>query len=112
MIGVQNGCHLEKKIHALGIAAICWAIWKARNRACFEGDLIKNPVEILCHACAFTRFWAGLYAKDDKEILIKSVNAMLKITVELLTKPSKKTYAATLIQEADQDRECDHETPK
>ena len=35
----------------------------------FEGKLIKNPVEILCHACALMRFWAGLYVGDDKEIL-------------------------------------------
>ena len=44
------------------------------------------------------RFWAGLYVGDDKEILIDGVNAMLKITVELLTKPSMKTRATKLIQ--------------
>lgn len=40
------------KLHLWGISAICWAIWKTRNRACFEGRIIKNPIEILCHAGA------------------------------------------------------------
>jgi hypothetical protein len=25
-----------RKFHTLGIASICWAIWKARNKLCFE----------------------------------------------------------------------------
>jgi hypothetical protein len=37
---------------------------------------------------------------------------MLKIAVELLTKPSKKTRTAKLIQEADQEGKDDQETPK
>jgi hypothetical protein len=36
-----------------GIAAVCWAIWKTRNKACFENKMIKHPAEVLCYACAF-----------------------------------------------------------
>lgn len=39
-----------------GIAPICWAIWKNRNKACFEKKAIKNPLEIMCHACALMNF--------------------------------------------------------
>jgi hypothetical protein len=81
----------NKKSYALGIAAIYWAIWKAWNKACFEGKLIQNPVEILCHACALMQLWAGLYAGEEKEVMIDGVSAMLKIAMELLTKPSKRT---------------------
>jgi hypothetical protein len=28
------------QFHAVGIAAICWAIWKMRNKICFEGQKI------------------------------------------------------------------------
>jgi hypothetical protein len=29
---IPNG----KQFHAMGIAAVCWAIWKMRNKICFE----------------------------------------------------------------------------
>jgi hypothetical protein len=29
------------------VAAICWAIWKTRNRSFLEKKHIKNPIEIL-----------------------------------------------------------------
>jgi hypothetical protein len=49
-----------EKIHLVGVAAICWAIWKARNKACFKEILIKSPRDIICHACALMSYWAGL----------------------------------------------------
>jgi hypothetical protein len=48
-------------VYTFGLAAICWAIWKARNRTHLENKNIKHPGEILCHACAFMKFWTGLY---------------------------------------------------
>jgi hypothetical protein len=67
-----------------GLSAICWAIWKARNAACFEGKIIKNAVEIICHAGALTRFWAGLYADVEREMLINGVNTMLREATRLI----------------------------
>jgi hypothetical protein len=48
-----------KKYHPWEIVAFCWAIWKSRNKACFEGKKIKSPIEIFCHACALMNFWTG-----------------------------------------------------
>jgi hypothetical protein len=36
---IPNG----KQFFAVGIAAVCWAIWKMRNKICFEGKKCKNP---------------------------------------------------------------------
>jgi hypothetical protein len=41
--------------HTFGLAAVCWAIWKARNRACFEKKYVKHPAEIIIHACALMK---------------------------------------------------------
>ena len=41
-------------------SAICWEIWKCRNRACFDKKVIKNPAEIVVHVCALMSYWAGL----------------------------------------------------
>lgn len=66
-----------KKFHTLGIATICWAIWKARNKLCFEGKIVQNHISIVCHACALMSYWTGLYLEKDKETLEAGVNAML-----------------------------------
>lgn len=75
---------MGKKFHLWGISAICWAIWKARNRACLDGRIIRNPIEILCHAAALMCFWTGLYAEIDSMMLINGVNTMLKVASDLL----------------------------
>jgi hypothetical protein len=44
----------------------------------------KNPIEILCHAGALMRFWTGLYAEVEREMLINGVNTMLREAARLL----------------------------
>lgn len=78
-----------RKFHVTGIAAFCWAIWKARNKACFEGKTIQSPISIICHACALISYWEGLFLEGDKELLIAGANQMLKIALELLNKKQK-----------------------
>jgi hypothetical protein len=44
---------ISTNIHVVGMTALCWALWKLRNRAYFEKKLIKSPAEIMCYACFF-----------------------------------------------------------
>lgn len=75
-----------------GVSAIYWAIWKARNNPCFNKKLIKNPLEIICHAGALMNFWVGLYPELDREAIEDGVNLMLKVALEIMsTKKNKKT---------------------
>jgi hypothetical protein len=70
--------------------------------ACFEGKTIKSPVEILCHTGALMRFWAGLYADVDKEMLINGVNTMLRVAARLiLTKNSADGVKRSKVGEED-----------
>jgi len=62
-----------------GVSALCSAIWKAQNKACFQGKVIKNPIEIICHAGALMQYWTVLYAE-----VVNGVNTMLKVAAELL----------------------------
>jgi hypothetical protein len=45
--------------HVVGIAALCWAIWKTR-KTFFKGKLISSPMSMICYMCSFLRYWAGL----------------------------------------------------
>jgi hypothetical protein len=59
----------NKKIHMVGLSAVCWALWKTRNRVCFEGKRVRSPTEIICLASSLISYWAGLQKDDSKEVL-------------------------------------------
>ena len=73
----------------MGVGAVCWAIWKMRNIICFEGKKLNSPLEIIIHACALMKHWAGLQKEVEKKVLINGVETMFKIVVQI---PSKKRH--------------------
>lgn len=91
-----------KKYHPWGIGAICWAIWKSRNKACFEKKLIKDTLEIICHACALMKFWSGLYAEMDQEQLVEGANTMLRVAKEVLASQTARQVNQILLQDGEQ----------
>ncbi|KAF7047880.1 hypothetical protein CFC21_056736 [Triticum aestivum] len=50
----------KETFYTVGLAATCWAIWLARNRATFEKKQIKTPFEIVFSLCSFLLYWTGL----------------------------------------------------
>jgi hypothetical protein len=50
----------------------------------FEKKVVKNPLEIICHACALMVYWSGLFAELDRDQLIKGANTMLRVAEEVL----------------------------
>jgi hypothetical protein len=56
-------------IHFFGVSTVCWAIWKARNRMCFENDLIISTNDIMCHASALILSWTALSKKELQDLL-------------------------------------------
>lgn len=92
-----------KQFYAVDIAAVGWSIWKMRNKICFDGKKLHNPIDIVCHACALIKFWAGLQKEVDKETLIQAADTMLKIAVQLLTKKRQATNQVRMIQDDGED---------
>ena len=68
-VWLDNNLGEAKEISTVGAAAICWAIWKARNNVCFQNIVVSSPVEIVCHACALIFNWAGLSKKELQDLL-------------------------------------------
>ena len=68
--------------------------------------------KIVCHACSLMRFWAGLYAGEEKEVLIEGVNAMLQIAVKLLAKKNQKTGDIKRLPDSEQGGDRDPESSK
>jgi hypothetical protein len=69
----------------LGLALICWAIWKARNKRCFDKKKpIKDPSEIFFSACAFMRYWSGLYSEETWVVIRFGVETMMRTVFRIL----------------------------
>jgi hypothetical protein len=83
-----------------GFAAICWAIWTARNRVCFDKVHIKHPYELIFSACQLMQYRTGLYATVDQAMIRNGVATMMKITTELLKK-NQMTQAPRRITQGD-----------
>jgi len=90
-----------EKYHPWGVAAICWAIWKSRNRAVFYKKLIKSPLEIVCHACALMIYWSGLYAELDQDQLVEGANTMLRVAKEILVAQTTRQVNQLLLQDGE-----------
>ena len=64
------------QMHAVGLAAVYWAIWRSRNSVCFEDKRINSPTEIVCMICSFLTYWAGLLSEDLKDQVIQGADAV------------------------------------
>jgi hypothetical protein len=58
----------RRKILAVGVAAVIWAIWKARNLACFENKWPKEPVEVLHRVTYWIDYWCNLQVKETAKL--------------------------------------------
>lgn len=73
-----------EKFYTVGLAAACWAIWLARNRATFEKKLIKTPFEIVFSMCSFLLYWTGLQQGGDADKLRSGAEMIRASTMQLM----------------------------
>lgn len=57
---------VNRIVQIVDLVVICWAIWKMRNKVCFQKKSIQSIAEIICYACSFLKYWTGLKSDDDK----------------------------------------------
>jgi len=79
------------------LAAICWGIWKTRNRVVFEHKMIiKHSLEIICSACAIMHYLAGLYPDSMKEIIVAGIDLMIQVALKILGRQGRCYQAGAL----------------
>jgi len=81
---IKNWLPDGSPVYTFGLAAICWAIWKSRNRACFDKKMVKNPIEILIQACAYMKYWTGLYKTEFQEKLLEGVQMLISCAYRVM----------------------------
>jgi hypothetical protein len=80
-----------------GLTAICWAIWKLRNRACFERKLINSSFDLISYAVVFMNYWAGLHGEGDAADLRAGDGLMRLATNGARTSPSGTADRTSLL---------------
>jgi hypothetical protein len=103
-------------VQIVGLAAICWAIWKLRNRACFEHKLIKSPSELISFVVVFINYWVGLHNSPDAENIRAGAASLLRLAAGATSTPPTSEMqsrgflcltGATMIDPAEDDMETD-----
>ena len=61
----------KKKVVTVGLSAVLWSIWKARNMACFQQVWPSDPSVILFQACYWIEFWSNLQMKEDVKLELR-----------------------------------------
>ena len=95
------------QMYTSGCAAICWAIWKCRNRACFDKKLLKHSCEIITHACSFLTNWAGLYNDVTHERILDGVQKLLACAHRVLATQQGTSPALRLLPSPPEDEQDD-----
>jgi len=91
-----GGCQ-ELNIHHFGFAAVCWAIWKCPNKACFENKIINSPIEIIIHICALLTYWSGLYNQKTQGKILEGVQALLACAHRVMIGQAPATHPTRLL---------------
>lgn len=93
-------------VYTFGLAAICWASWKCRNKTCFDKKKLKSLIEIIIHSCSYITYWAGLYNEDFQGRVLEGVQVLLACAHQVMARSSSPpSWLAILPNEYDQDHE-------
>jgi hypothetical protein len=79
-------------VHAVGLAAVIWAIWRTRNAVCFDKKRVKSPAEIAYLICSFLTYWIGLLEEDLKDQVIQGAE-VVKASVLLFHKQDLQAHS-------------------
>ena len=71
------------------------------NKAVFDGKVIKNPLEIIYHACALMIYFSGLYAELDRYQLVEGTNTMLRVAKEILAAQITRQVNQLLLEDGE-----------
>jgi hypothetical protein len=63
LIWLKQFTRNKKKIIIVGVSAVLWSLWKARNMVCFQNVWPNDPSVVLFLACYWIDFWSNLEVK-------------------------------------------------
>ena len=95
---IQRHLKNKKHVYLVGLAAICWATWKTRNKACFEKRMISSPMEIICLASSFLSYWTGLQKGSARKELEIGAEALKMAAINFHPRDTEDEMGLVLLQ--------------
>ena len=77
----------KRNLVAVGVAAVIWSIWKARNLACFQNKWPDEPHSVIFQVCYWIQHWSSLQVKQKGK-------DKLMFCAKLLEKVAREVYGA------------------
>lgn len=69
----------QRGLVTVGVAALCWSIWRCRNDSYFKRLVLKEPTNILFSVCHWVNFWVGLQKEADRDKLRNGASRLSKV---------------------------------
>lgn len=73
----------QRKMILGGEVTICWTIWKARNRACFDKKNPDDPTVLVYRLCHYLNSWSILQKPQDRGKTEEGVKLIKKVLEEV-----------------------------
>ena len=67
----------------IGAVAICWALWKTRNKSYFLRIRPKDPTDVILLACHFLHEWAKLQRNVLRRVLRRGADLLARVAHEI-----------------------------
>jgi RsiW-degrading membrane proteinase PrsW (M82 family) len=89
-----NNQHKDfKQLIWVGVAAVCWAIWKCRNDIVFKKTMFNSILQVIFSGAYWLRFWAQLQRKEQaKDILIAMSRRLEVIALQFVNEGWNNFY--------------------
>jgi hypothetical protein len=67
------------------IVATFWALWKTRNKACFENILPADPCELIYLICQYIDYWSNLKKPGTRKALAQGIKQLKMMIQQVFT---------------------------
>jgi RsiW-degrading membrane proteinase PrsW (M82 family) len=75
-----NNQHKDfKQLIWVGVAAVCWAIWKCRNDLVFKKAKFNSILQVIFRSAYWLRFWAQLQRKKQANDILIAMSRRLEV---------------------------------
>ena len=70
----------------MGVAAVCWAIWRCRNDLIFNKIKVNSVLQVIFRGIYWFRFWAQLQREEHAKNTFSSLSRLIEIVALNLVK--------------------------
>ena len=83
---LSNQSKKIRRVIWVGVAAICWAIWRCRNDLIFNKIKVNSVLQVIFRGTYWFRFWAQLQREEHAKNTFSSLSRLIEIVALDLVK--------------------------